>query len=168
MALAAVAWWVGVAWAGCGLLLAALCLGVEISERRAGTRQGGNLVVVGIALLFVALAWPVVIVVGVVLYRRERALERVCREGWKPPATAGGLTEEEWRAGTEPAELLGRLGKRVGGRQRSLFAVACVRRVWSRLGDPRSRAAVEVVERYADGQASQAQLGEALAEAETA
>jgi hypothetical protein len=83
------------------------------------------------------------------------------------------MTEAEWRACGEPARMLffliGKPGDplrafcegEVGGRKLRLFACACVRRVWHLLDDPRSRTAVELAERYADGQASRAELAAA-------
>jgi hypothetical protein len=43
-------------------------------------------------------------------------------------------------------------------RKLRLFEVACVRQVWHLLDDPRTRAAVEVAERYADGGAAADEL----------
>jgi hypothetical protein len=67
------------------------------------------------------------------------------------------LTEAEWLAETNPELVLGCLRKRGSDRKRRLFAVGCCRGVWGWL-DPRSRHAVEVAERLADGLEDQARL----------
>jgi hypothetical protein len=71
------------------------------------------------------------------------------------------MTEAEWLACHSPKAMLDFLRARVGPRKLRLFAVACCRRVWPLLTDPRSRAAVEVVERYADGLASPEEMHDA-------
>jgi hypothetical protein len=73
------------------------------------------------------------------------------------------MTEAEWENSDDPVYIeyilwaAGRLTERKG----RLFAVACCRSLWSLLTDGRSRRAVEVSERYADGLASRAELEEA-------
>lgn len=95
------------------------------------------------------------------------------------------MTEAEWLACTDPEAmlrfLLGKPAARSGGllgwlglvrqsaeaeaagaarasdRKLRLFACACCRRIWDLLVDERSRQAVEVAERYADGLASEEQ-----------
>lgn len=77
------------------------------------------------------------------------------------------MTESDWLVSDQPKEMIGALFE--GDRRRSserkfrLFACACVRRLWGRLGDPRSREAVEIAERYADSAEENAgELQEAL------
>src|SRR5262245_8668036 len=62
------------------------------------------------------------------------------------------MTEGEWLACTDPAPMLEFLRGRASGRKLRLFAVACSRRAWGRLDDL-GRAAVDVAEAYADGDA---------------
>jgi hypothetical protein len=78
------------------------------------------------------------------------------------------LTEEEWLASRSPYEMLyhlqqhQRISKVPGGRRRlRLFGVACCRSIWEHLDDDRSRQAVEVSERFADGRARKAELAAA-------
>lgn len=88
------------------------------------------------------------------------------------------MTEHEWLVSAGPAAMLRWLtGAYVRGgfgadpheppsdRKLRLFACACVRQVWHRLTDERSRRAVEVAERYADGEAAERERTAALVEA---
>ncbi len=70
------------------------------------------------------------------------------------------MTEEQWRACTDPGAMLTFLGRRVSQRKARLFAVACLRRLAHLLDGPNADA-VAAAESHADGS-----LGdEALADA---
>jgi hypothetical protein len=68
------------------------------------------------------------------------------------------MTEQEWHVCSHPQVMLDFIRERISDRKLRWFACACVREVWSCLLDERSLHAVEVSERYADGQASAADL----------
>ena len=70
------------------------------------------------------------------------------------------MDEAEWLISTNPAAMLLHL-KEASDRKLRLFACACVRRVWHLLTDPRSRNAVIVAEKFADGLATKLELAEA-------
>jgi hypothetical protein len=64
------------------------------------------------------------------------------------------MTEQDWLACDDPAKML-RLARFTSYPRKSrLFAVACCRCNWDLLLDERSRLAVEVAERFADGAAT--------------
>jgi hypothetical protein len=78
------------------------------------------------------------------------------------------MTEAEWLSCTDPRPLLDELAGRSSSRKRRLLVCACCRRVWDLLTDPRSKQAVELAERYADGLARRAALVKGQREAHAA
>lgn len=74
-------------------------------------------------------------------------------------------TEAEWRAYRDPRDLLHKLGDQVNPRKLRLFACACCRQMPEVQAHVRYQQVVEVVERYADGQATGADMQAALSEA---
>ena len=69
------------------------------------------------------------------------------------------MTEAEWLCCADPWRMLALLrGRPPRRRPLLLLACACCRLAWDALADPRSRAAVEVAECYADGRAAPADL----------
>lgn len=71
------------------------------------------------------------------------------------------MTEQEWLVSTDSQAMLKHVADRVSERKSRLFACACVRHVWHLLTDERSRLAVEVAERFADGEATVEELSAA-------
>jgi hypothetical protein len=90
------------------------------------------------------------------LLRRETA---VCK---------GLTTEADWRTCEHPDPLLHFLRDKGTDRQWRLFAVACCRRIDRLITDKRSRLAIEVAARYAEGTATEQDLAEARAAAQQA
>jgi hypothetical protein len=72
------------------------------------------------------------------------------------------MTEEQWLACADPGPMLEWLRARSGLRKMALFAVACCRRAWHLLHDPRSQEALRSAESFADGERSNSDLEAAL------
>jgi hypothetical protein len=70
------------------------------------------------------------------------------------------VTEAEWYECTGPVAMVDFLleSGRANDRKLRLFAVACCRQIWHMLPDPGCRLAVEVAERFADGNETLEQL----------
>ena len=78
------------------------------------------------------------------------------------------MIESEWLTSVSPDEMLRVIKDRVSDRKLRLVAVGCCRQIWNLLLYPRSRFAVEVIERHADAQASQTELRTAMEDARAA
>ena len=59
---------------------------------------------------------------------------------------------------TAPTVTVEQLMSQLSDRQRRLFVCACARSVWLLLTNPRSRAVVEMAERFADGLATEEEM----------
>jgi hypothetical protein len=75
------------------------------------------------------------------------------------------MTRDEWAQSRNPAAMLHFLHTKGSDRKLRLFACACCRNSWHLITDERSRHAVEVAERYADGRATDDELSDAYDEA---
>src|SRR5438445_13763433 len=60
------------------------------------------------------------------------------------------MTEHEWLTCTDPCPMLDYLEDKASDRRLMLFSVACLRRIWHLVTDPRSRKLVETTERLVD------------------
>jgi hypothetical protein len=78
------------------------------------------------------------------------------------------MTEHEWQNCTDLELMVEFLWGKVSDRRLRLFAVASCRRIWHLLTDKRSQKAVEVSEKFAEGQASRQELAAARAAADKA
>lgn len=75
------------------------------------------------------------------------------------------MTEAQWLAEDNVDAMIADLGARADVRRLRLLACACCRAIWPQLPDPRSRAGIEVAERYADGKANERELAAARTKA---
>jgi len=75
------------------------------------------------------------------------------------------MTESEWLTSTDPGTMLAHLGNKASARKLYLFAGAAGRQVWDVLRDSRSRHAIELTERFADGKATEEERQNAWVEA---
>jgi hypothetical protein len=75
------------------------------------------------------------------------------------------MTEAQWLACDNPAQMLKLVRDGTSERRLRLFACACCRRIWYLLADERSRIGVEVAERLAEGLVPRDELEEVAGEA---
>jgi hypothetical protein len=67
------------------------------------------------------------------------------------------MDEARWLRCQDPGPMLELVRDEAGDRKLRLFVVACCRRLWPLLEDERSRAAVDLTERFAEGRLSRAE-----------
>jgi hypothetical protein len=101
--------------------------------------------------------------------RWRELVDRRAAAGYAASGTTEGtsgektVTEAEWMGCTDidPETMLSFLQDKGSDRKFRLFACACCRRIWHLLKDDRSRKAVEVAERFAEGEATKRALSQA-------
>jgi len=71
------------------------------------------------------------------------------------------VTEEGWLAAADAAAMLEFVRDRMSARKLRLFTASCCRLFWDHLNLDEPQAAIETSERYADGQATDKELGKA-------
>jgi hypothetical protein len=69
------------------------------------------------------------------------------------------MTEEEWLNATDPTPMLRFLRDKASDRKFRLFGVACCRSIWHLLPNEAARTVVSVAERFAEGVATEDELG---------
>ncbi len=74
------------------------------------------------------------------------------------------MNQSEWLTSTDPHAMLDflRSSGPLSERKLRLFACACCPRIWHLLDDERSQVAVEVLERFVDGQADACEMAVAI------
>src|SRR5262245_34096106 len=78
------------------------------------------------------------------------------------------MTEQEWLECTDCWPMLKFLRGKASERKLRLLACACCRNIWTSLRDERSRQAVEIGERFADGETGSEELAGAYRSASAA
>jgi hypothetical protein len=71
------------------------------------------------------------------------------------------MTEAEWLAATDPAQMMSLIWNGVSDRKLRLFAVACCRVMIAGVNEPSAARAVEASEQFADGSISEEELSAA-------
>jgi hypothetical protein len=164
----AVLWWLGGVWAGVGLALVLLAVAIELLGTPARTWRERFRDLASHLRYFpqILFGWPFLLVLFAFQIRRDLVLERACYGG--TPLEAAPITELQWQRGRDAVGLLAGLAVPLSERKRRLVACACCRRIWDRLDDDRSRHAVELAERLADGLAEPEEVRSASNKAGTA
>ncbi len=74
------------------------------------------------------------------------------------------MNEGQWRGAVDPTWMLEVLRERdaASARKLRLFAVACCRRIWVLISEPRLREVVDIAERYAGRSVTKRDLQRAL------